>query len=302
MKRFSFFLIPAIGLFATALFLNSCQKDNLQSINPNQANLASTDRGPNTDVYGVSVFRPGTPSQLITMNIAGTVTNNVPVYILDANNNQVFLDDLKGVCIYGDQVWVTTGPHPVDAYSNLLIKVNPVTGQGGIISHSTVGTVSDIDYDPIADAVYGLLNNNNRLVKITDNGNNWGTYVVVGNITNLGANYTAQGLSIGKDINSAVGIFVAATKGIGGNAQLYREPATAGAATFLAVINPAVDLASANCGIGYQNSVPSMVINRQPGSGAGANSFAWTIPVTNPSASAFWGGLGWNFDDFSTGI
>ena len=297
MKRFSFFLLAA-GIIAASLSLNSCQKDNLQVANPSNPNVSAGDRAPL--IYGVSVFSAGNPSQLFTLDLGtGAIQGSVQVFFNNSTGQQIFVDDLKGVCVVGGQVWVTTGFNVVDAYSNLLLKVDPTTGQGGIISHSTVGTVSDIDYDENSNTVYGLLNNGNRLVTINDNSNNWGTYVVQGNITNLGANYVAKGLSMARD-GGGVRIIVAATQANAGNANVYSVPATAGAANLLSTINPANQLATGHCGIGFEIDINAMLINRRANAGFGINSFAWANPLANPTASAFWGGNGVNFEDLSS--
>lgn len=251
----------------------------------------------------VSVFSPKTiPSLLHTIDAAtGQVILSVQVFLLDSNGNPFFLNDLKGVCTYGDQVWVTTGFNAIDAYSYLLVKVDPHTGLAGIISHGdpSIGAVSDIDYDPNGDVVYGLANNSNTLIKIEDNGNNWGTYSTVGAIQGLGGG-TAKGLSMVRDNGGS--LVVATTGQLNGNAQIYSVPFNAGLATFKANVNPANQLGNGHCGIGFDVDLNAMLINRATTAGAGLNSFAWAVPLPNPSVSAFWGGNGINFEDLSTDI
>ncbi len=298
MKRFSFLLSLAAGLVLATLAFQSCQKDNLQVANP-VSHTSVSERAPL--VYGVTVYKPGNPSRLIAMDLGtGNIQSTLSVYI-QAGINHVNLDDLKGVCIYGDQVWVTTGPHAQGIYSNLLVKVNTATGQATIISQSDKGTVSDIDYDPINNVVYGLSDNNNRLVKIEDLGNNWGTYTLVGNITNLGNNYTARGLSMARDAGGTR-IILAATQDLAGDALVYSVPATAGSATTLAAITPALELGHGHCGIGFQMGINSMLINRSGAMSFGLNSFAWANPLANPTPSTFWGGFGSNFEDLSSAL
>lgn len=298
MKRFSFLLLLAVS--ASIALFTACQKENLQQVaNPVNSDQTAGERAPL--IYGVSLFTKNNGSLLHTMDAAnGQVINSVQVYLLDANNNQVFLNDLKGVCTYNGQVWVTTGFHPVDAYSYLLVKVNPQTGQAGIISHGdpNIGAVSDIDYSPTDNTVYGLASNTNRLITITDNNNNWGTYTNVGPITGMG-NYTAKGLSMVRD-NGGDRIVIAGTQQFNGNAQVYTVGAGAGAANFLAVVNPAANLAAGHCAIGFDIDLNAMLINRNNGSGL--NSFGWANPLPNPSGSGFWGGNGINFEDLSSDV
>ncbi|MBC7776961.1 MAG: hypothetical protein H7246_16135 [Phycisphaerae bacterium] len=303
MKRFSYFGALAIGLFAAALAFQSCQKDALQVANPNVPNTQADDRAPL--IYGVSVFSAGTPSELYTLDGGtGAILNNVLVFVTDPSGAPFFLNDLKGVCIVHDQVWVTTGFNAVDAYSNLLLKVDPATGQGGIISRSDQ-TVSDIDYDENTNAIFGLANNTNRLMKITDVGNNWGTYTPVGNILNMGG-YTAKGLTMVRD---AAGdrIVIAATIAAGGNARVLSVPAGAGPAVFLSTIIPAADLAAGHCGIGFDIDLGTpggdggVLINRNA-IGMGLNIFDWANPLAAVTPSAFWGGKDVNFEDLSSDI
>ncbi len=299
MKRFSFFLSLALGLFVTAFSIQSCQKDQIQVADASDPTNLAGDRA--VVVYGVSVFNANNPSQLSTMDAAtGNVLNTVAVFVLDANGQPFFLNDLKGVCVVNGQVFVTTGFNAVDAYSNMLIKVNPQTGQAGVVSYSTVGTVSDIDYDEANQAIYGLSNNTNRLVRILDNGTNWGNYAIVGNITNMGV-YVAKGLSMVRD---ALGdrIIIASTIGAGGNARIHSVPAGAGPATFLGTVNPINELAAGHCGIGFDIDLNSMLINRNSNAGLGVNIFPWLVPLPAASASVFWGGTGINFEDLSSDL
>ncbi len=295
MKRFSFFLSLAIGLFAAAFAFQSCQKEQLASTNGTTSNIPSTNRA--AEVYGVSVFSAGNPSKLITMDAGnGAILNSIPVYFFNSTGQQIFLDDLKGVCTVNGQVWLTSGFHPIDAYSNLLLKADPHTGFASIIAHSSIGTVSDIDYDPNTDLVYGLLNNSNRLVTITNNS----IFTVVGNIVNMGG-YVAKGLTMVREGGNNT-IVVAGTLATGGNARVYSVPAIAGAANFLANINPANELAAAHCGIGFDLDLNAVLINRRASAGFGLNSFAWANPLANPTNSAFWGGNGVNFEDLSSDV
>lgn len=298
MKQITSLLLVAV--FATIAMFTACQKESLQTVaNPIKSDQVVGDRA--TYIYGVSIFSKNNPSLLHTMDASsGQVLSSVQVYVLDAANQPFFLNDLKGVCNYGEQVWVSTGFNAVDAYSNLLVKVNPQTGQASIIAHGdpNVGTVSDIDYNPENNTVYGLRNNSNQLVTIVDNNNNWGTWSVVGPITGLGS-YTAKGLSFIRD-NAGIRLMIAATQQFNGNARVYTLPLTAGAVTTLTNINPNAVLAAGHCAIGYDIDLNVMLINRN--NSTGLNSFAWANPLPNPSNSSFWGGNEINFEDLSTDI
>lgn len=304
MKRFSFFAFLSIGLCASALYLSSCQKETLQTVQPDTQQNIAGDRAP--VIFGVSVFRPNNPSQLFSLDAAtGNVLNAVGVFYVDANGNQIAINDLKGVCVVNEQVFVTSGYNALDVISNGLFKVNPQTGQAGLISNSpaSVGTVSDIDIDPTTNAIYGLSNNSNRLVRI--NGANWNAYATVGNITGLGG-ISATGLSLTRD---AFGnrIVVAATNVTAGGVNVYSVPNTAGAAAFLTSVIPAGDLAGGHCGIGFDvdlavNGTGGMLLNRNSNNGLGLNLFDWNAPFNVNTNSAFWGGAGVNFEDLSSDI
>jgi hypothetical protein len=300
MKRFSFLLI--LGIVAISATLQSCQKEAVSIPATDLADQTAEDRA--QLVYGVTVFSAGNPGRLHTMEAAtGNITNTVAVYVLDALGQPFFLDDLKGVCVVNDQVFVTTGFNVVDAYSNLLVKVNPATGQAGILSNSPaeVGTVSDIDYNPNNNTIYGLANNSNKLVSINDNANNWGTYANVGNITGLGSTYRAKGLSMVRDAQG-LRISVAATLAAGGNARIYTMPNNGGVATFLTSVLPIADLAAGHCGIGFDLDMNAMLINRNSINGLGLNSFGWVNAFGPQTNSAFWGGNGQNFEDLSSDV
>lgn len=299
MKRISCFLF--LGILAIAAALQSCQKEAVSIPGADLTDQTANDRA--QQIYGVTVFSAGNPSRLHTMEAAtGNITNTVAVFVLDALGNPFFLDDLKGICVVNDQVFVTTGFNVVDAYSNMLIKVNPATGQAGVISYSPpeVGTVSDIDYDPNNNTIYGLANNSNKLVSINDNFNNWGTYANVGNITGLGT-YRTKGLSMVRDAQG-LRIAIAATLNAGGNARILTVPNTGGLATFLTSVLPVADLAAGHCGIGFDIDMNAMLINRNSINGLGLNSFGWVNAFPPQTNSAFWGGNGQNFEDLSSDV
>jgi hypothetical protein len=305
MNRFTVKSLLALGLLIALVSFNACQKDNLQVADTTGTpSLSATDRAPL--MYGVTLYGgPGKPSRLIELNVGtGAITNGPTQVFYDNGGVPVNLDDLKGVCIVNGQVFVTTGPACPFPYANALIKVSPATGQAGFISSGPAGfgAVSDIDYDEQTGTIYGLLNNTNTLVSITDNGNNWGTWLNIGPITNLGT-YVAKGLSMVRDGSGTYITIAASTNSALNTTRVFSVPATAGFANFLASINPLSEMNQSHCGIGFQIAINSMIINRGPTvTVAGLNAFAWTNPLPNPSNSALWGGVGFIFEDLSSAI
>ena len=127
--------------------------------NPTNPSAPSSDRAAET--YGVSVFTAPNPSLLHTMDVNGNVINSVQVYFFNSAGTQIFVKDLKGVCVANGATFVTTGFDPIDAYCYMFMRVDPHTGFATVhgYSSSAIGAVSDIDYDPITDMFYGLQNN-----------------------------------------------------------------------------------------------------------------------------------------------
>lgn len=304
MNRFSVKSLLALGLLIALVSFNACQKEKLQLADTTGTpSLSATDRAPL--MYGVTLYGgPGKPSRLIEMNVGTGAITGGPTQVFINNGVPVNLDDLKGVCIVNGQVFVTTGPNCPFPYANALIKVNPATGQAGFISSSPafIGAVSDIDYDEQTGTIYGLRNNTNTLISITDNGNNWGTYLNVGNITNLGT-YVAKGLSMVRDGGGTYITVGASTNSALNTTRIFSVPATAGVANFLASVNPLSEMNQSHCGMGFQIAINSMIINRGPTvTVSGLNSFPWANPLPNPSNSALWGATGFIFEDLSSAI
>jgi hypothetical protein len=300
MKLFSVKSLASLSLLAALIGFSSCEKDSLQT--PGQAPvLTTTDRAPL--MYGVTIYSPGKPSKLIEINVANGAVLNAPGVQLsvDFGGGAILIDDLKGVCLINGGVYATTGPNnTVDALNDALIRVaDVVTGASTVVSYSTVGTVSDIDYDELTGTIYGLRNNSNNLISITGGGFN--VYTAVGAITNLGGGFVSKGLSFVRD-GGGDRLVVAANANSGlQSARICSVPLTAGAATFLANVTPASQTGSGNCGIGFQFGINSMVINRSNTvTVAGLNSFAWANPLPNPSASALWGGVGYHYEDLTS--
>ncbi len=306
MNHFSAKSLLTLSLLISIFAFNACQKDGIQVADANvqsSANLPSADRSP--VMYGVTMFAPNNrPSLLVKLDAGSGAVLNAPglqPFVVSPNGQNIILVDLKGVCWVNGLLFVTTGTNNVDVYDNKLMQINPATGQCTLISSSTIGTVSDIEYDG-SNTIYGLRNNSNVLVTITNNGNNWGTYAAVGPINNLAAGYVAKGLSIVNfEGNSLV---VAATSTlITDKAKLYDVPFTAGGATLAAEINPLQELSTGHCGIGYNFVTGSMVITRSPNvTVSGLNSFFWSPPFPNPANSFYWGANTFYFEDLSTSL
>lgn len=300
-------LLPISSLCLTALvtitLFTSCQKETalIPEAAIEQPGSSISGRA-GTLMFGVTTLKSGIPCQLVTMDPAAETV----LAAVNVTYNGNLINDLKGVCCVNDQVYVTTGPNPVDALNNLLLRVNPQTGQAGLISQSTVGTVSDIDYNPLTGEIKGLLNNSNRLVTI--NGAGFANYAVANFTLPLSAGHRASGLTWVRgslqDPNM-MGLKIAAANPTvlnGGPVQYYEVPAAGGVATFEAVINPIAQLGGANCGLGYMSSLTRVFINKNASSDieTGLNRFGHLVPLNNPTASVDTGIDGFNFEDLSS--
>ncbi len=298
MNRLSFILFSAFGLIVMmAITLQSCQKDQestFASVKPSKVQ----NRG--SIHYGVTVASAGNPSQLVEMDDSGMILSSTTCFIDNGQGQPIAIDDLKGICYQNGRVLITTGLHPVDAYSELLVEVKDfATGELVAISSSTIGVVSDIDFDYESGNLYGLINNTNQLAVILSNGGAYDQYQVVGNINNLGANYIAKGLTLSGPQDSPQ-LVIAATQAIAGNAQVYGLPFAAGNATLMTVVTPAAQLATGHCALGYDINYDKMFINRRAAAGFGVNEFSFNLPLANNTASIFWGATGYNFEDLTT--
>ncbi len=295
--------LASLTLLVSLFAFNACQKDGItiDQNAPSTEALHAGDRAP--IMYGVTVWAPGKPSRLIEISTAtGNVMNGLgTVVFMNTGGGNVNLDDLKGVCWVNGELFVTTGGSNPAGFNNMLVSVDPVTGQATFLSFSTVGTVSDIDFDEKTGTIFGLRSNTNTLISITNNGA-WANYANLGAINNLGNGFVAKGLSMVRDNNGNDRIMVAATANSQlTTARIYSVPPVAGFATFLADINPAAELTRGHCGIGFDFSLNTMFINRTFSVPvAGLNSFAWAAPLPNPTNSAIWGGIGFAYEDLTT--
>lgn len=300
MKHFSVKPMLVLSLLISLFSFNACQKDGLEMADTgvqSSTNVHAGDRAPS--MYGITVYSPGKPSRLIELDVAsGVVLNNIPVFAINDFGQQIALNDLKGVCFVNADVYITTGSSNTAAFNNSLFKVNTATGQADIVSTSNIGIVSDIDYDAVTDRIYGLLNNTNTLVRIS---NAFTTYTNVGAINNLGAGFVSKGLTMVRAGSTGGGgdrVVVAASSNAG--AQLYEVPGNAGFATLLTNVNPANEMAKGHCGIGYQISTAAMLINRTGSVPvAGLNTFLWNNAVPAQSNSTLWSS-GFNYEDLTS--
>lgn len=291
-----------ISLLLVITAFQACQKDPLPASNtPENTPLLATNR--DGYLYGVTPGTPNAPSILMTLSTAGSGGAIYGIHVEIAGHTPaqpVIIHNLTGICTVDGEVFVSTGPNVVNSYSNLLLKVDPFTGEGVVLSQSNIGAVSDIEYDPKTGTIYGLLNNQNVLVSISKENDNWGTYKKIGPITNLEAGYVARGLSMVQDATGDK-LVVAATRTVGGNAQLYAVPFTAGSATFLANVSPASQLATGHCALGFDGQHGLMLINRRPSAlGLGLNAIKWLAPLPTPSISSIWGTEGYGYVDLSS--
>ena len=291
------------AVIATMAIFSSCQKDT--PVFPAQAidqEMGASDRA-NGLLYGVTVFNGLNPSVLVTMDpIAQAVIGQVNVTL-----NGTPIPDLKGVCCVQDRVFVSTGFNAVDAISNLLLEVDPQTGQATFISQSNVGTVSDIDFNPLDGFIYGLRNNSNTLVTI--NGANFQNYALANFVLPLSGNSVARGLAITRTPNpnaNAVMILKVsciAMATVVATARLYSIPFIGGNGVFETQLGPNNQLAGGHCGLGFVGPIGlngSLFINRNANiAPPGLNFYNIVVPVpglTNTVPTAI---LGFNFEDLS---
>ncbi|MCC7246050.1 MAG: hypothetical protein IT269_10245 [Saprospiraceae bacterium] len=287
-----------LGLFL--LGMNACKKETVtETLANDDIKVISSDRA-NGRLYGVTVYSPGKPSRLIEMDQINNVVTNV--YAL--THNGLPIDDLKGVCCVGTALMVTTGVNNnPDLLDNGLFRVDLATSSTTYLSTSTVGTVSDIDYNPLTDEIKGLLNNSNNLVTITG-ASGFSAYSSTP-ITGVGAQ-TARGLTFVRGQSNAINLNIACN---GNNTttttRYYDVDPVTGAAALLTNVLPANLIAGGNCGLGYDvfiGNLGRVFINRNTSTTTlGLRSFDNANPFganTNTNASV----PGFNLDDISTNI
>lgn len=308
MQRSFFQRLFAVAIFAALFSLNACQKDTdlTQSTGVTPEGTASQR---NPVFYGVTVYgSPAKPSVVVEIDEASgfVLSTWTPFYTLPSGGT-VNITDMKGICYLsnGIKYAITTGTNNAPGVPvNALMTLNVATHEAFFVSSSTVGTVSDIDYDPISGNIYGLANNTNTLVTIGAGAFNVYTATA---ILGLPAFHTARGLTMIGDFNQGITqINIGLTQnGAAGTAQIYKVDPATGVSGFIAALLPAVELQGANCGLGYQLKATSqMYINRNTFTlvpGLGLNGLTWP-PAGSPAATANYGGTGFNFEDLSSDV
>lgn len=301
MFRSIFQPVAAVCALAALLSLNACQKDNELTATPDTpTNSIAGQR--NQLIYGVSVASGLQPSRLVEITQATGIVNNAILMNADlGGGNTAPLNDVRGICYVGNGKYViSTGANPIDFLANALLSLDVTTGLAYYLSSSTVGMVTDIDYDPISGNIYGLSGNN--LVTIT--GGAFNTYAIAP-ITGLPAGYTAKGLTMIGDLNNGTQINIALTQnGNTGTTFVYKVSVT-GVSGFIAQLLPDNQLRGGNCGLSYQLTPGSeMYINRNITSGvpgAGLNRLGgW--PNQGVVNTGVYGAAGWNLDDMSSDV
>lgn len=291
------------GLFA----FNACQKEGLD---PKSAPVPTSvsDRSPEHRTYGVTVFNGGAPSVVVEMDEAnGAVLNSFPVFV-DNGSGPIFLDDIKGIARTSwGQFFITTGPGCFpDIYDNALLKVNvnnpglPLGQCSYFNSNCPFGAVSDLEFDPISQNFYGLLNNSNQIIEISDLGSNYTNYTAPAAIFGI-QNRLLSGLSMVRDNNGLYLVGAATRPGAALAAQLYTIPASGGLATLMTTLAPVGNFAGGHCGIGFDIDLNHLVINRNGTLSAGLSEInPWAVPMAPNTGTNVWGGTGFIFEDVST--
>lgn len=312
MNRFHFSTLLFIGMLATSLAFLACQKDPvkvLQNVAPG-TNVAA-DRAPNQIIYGVTLYDGTTPCEIVAIDegSGNVIPPNVTAFYVDPNGITIPLDNLKGICLtdFG-QYFLTTGTpaNPTlgttSIYNNALFKVDPVTGQCSYASTSPLGTVSDLEYDPISKNFYGLRANSNAIVEISDPGSNYSVYNAWA-VTGIDPGYVLKGLSLVYDGIEYYFLGCATNNNANDDAKLYKIEITTGIASWWADLDPASELGAGHCAIGFDIDLQRVLVNRSDVAAPflGLNIFGWppTTPVTN---SFFYGAQDYNFEDLTSSV
>jgi len=301
MTRSFFFPIALFGLLAALFTLNACQKD-VDLADQTTPVTHATQRY--QVFYGVTVASPGKPSQLVEINQAsGLVTNVLPIQLDQGGGNFLPVNDVRGICYMGNGKYIiSTGPDPIDFLSNALMDLDVTTGTAYFLSSSTVGTVSDIDFDPLSGNIYGLRGNN----IVTISGGGYTNYAMVA-MAGLPAGYTAKGLTMIGDINiPSTQVNIALTQnGNFGTTFVYKVNPASGVTGFIAQLLPNAQLSGGNCSLSFQLQPGSeMYINRNTSNvfpGLGLNRLGgW--PNQGVVATGVYGANGFNFEDLSSDV
>jgi len=310
MKHFSFSLRLAVGVFAASVALLSCQKEAVkEAANLVDGSSVGSDRSPNGLILGVTIYKAGSPSELVQMDQnTGNVNNNLAAFTINNLGVSINLDDLKGICLTRNtRYFLTTGPSatlPANSiYNNALFRVNIQTGECTYISTSNQGTISDLEADATTDDFYGLANNTNAIVRITA-ASGYTVYNASVAITGIAAGYSLRGLSQVSDANGIYYVGCANAKA-GQITKLYTVPVAGGFAGLQTDLDPLIELAGGNCGIGYDININRMIVSRSAqftGPNFGSNAFGWNPPFGATTTTAFWGGTLFKFEDFTSSV
>lgn len=288
MKNNTSWLSLALLLGLTVAFA-SCQKETLKPTN----STSQTDQQPaagdrSTVYYAVTNFDVSGGSRVLGIDQSTDVlVSNQAAFYVDPAGNVVQLVNLKGICLTDwGQYFITTGKPATSSglpspYDNSLFKINPLTGQCSYLSSDPGGTVTDLEFDPQSQNFYGLRENSNEVVEISNaNNNNYADYSNPVSVFVPDDGYILKGLSLVQDGNGLYFIG-AASNGIGGDpAKLYEVPIAGGVATFMNDLDILGGWVSGNCGIGYDLEYKRVNINRDWAiTTAGINYFQWQPPV-----------------------
>ncbi|MCC7505776.1 MAG: hypothetical protein IT259_10760 [Saprospiraceae bacterium] len=302
MTRKFLFPLAALVLLAALLALNACQKDvELTSVAKPTDGVADQR---NQLFYGVTEFSPGKPSQLVEIDQnSGQVTNVLPMQADLGGGNFFPLDDVRGICYMGGgKYMIMTGFNPIDFLNEALLDLDVASGNAYYISTSTVGPISDIDYDPVTDNIYGL--QGTRIVTI--NGPGFTNYNAPVQIQNLPFGYTPKGLTMIGDVNLGTQVNIALTRNaFAGTTFVYKVNPATGQSGFIAQLLPDVELQGGNCALSYQLQPASeMYINRNTATvfpGLGLNRLGgW--PNQGVIGTGNYGGDGFNYEDLSSDV
>lgn len=315
MQRFPAQFLLACGLLVGLVSFNACQKEGIQSKALQEVTPTSSDRSPEHFTYGVTVFSPGHPSEIVEIDEAtGLVTNQFQAFV-DPGTGPILLDDLKGICRTSwGQFFITTGNNNSNPlYNNNLLKVNvnpawaPV-GQTSFFNSVHVTPVSDLEFNPLTQTFFGLDNNSNGIIEITVDPltGNYTQYSPVAAILGIPGR-RLSGLSLVRDGNGMYLVGAASRPLSGGlSAQLYTIPAGGGLAGLITDLDPFIEFAGGHCGLGFDIDLNHLAVNRTniavavtPGLSEINPWFAGLPPVTTATP---WGFQNLMFEDLSTWV
>jgi hypothetical protein len=309
MKHFFALRINIAALLALLMWASACQKEVISNTGQNATPPTQvSDRA--AVFYGVTNYDGFGPCKVIGIeNATGNIVSNVSAYYIGLLGNIIPLDNLKGITMTSwGQYFVTSGD-PVNpgsggsTYSNALFKINPLTGQCSYLSYHPGGALTDLEFDPATQNFYGVLENTNSIIEISNaNNNNYGDYSTPADIVGIADGYFLRGLSLVQDANGLYFIGCASNSVTGDPAKLYTVPVTGGTATFMTDLDQLGGWVNGNCGIGYDLEYNRVNINRDwliafPG----LNYFKWNPPF-GPNEVTYWwgGGDGFDYEDLTS--